>query len=389
MKRVCIVRRKRYPAQKNVKRNAEALASAGYEVDVICLGEKGDKKRETLKGVNVYRLPLPHHRDSVFWYFVDYAVFFIVTSLMLAWFSLRRRYDVIEVNTMPDFLVFITLFPRLLGSKVILYMFENMPGLFMSSFGKGQSHIGTRVLRWIEKISASYAHRVIVSDGLPYKEVLVGHGIPGDKITVILNVPDDAIFNDEVVSSTNSQDQTHFRLVVVSTIVKRYGIQTLVKALPLLCEQIPELMVDIVGEGEYQSTLEEMASDLGVRDRLNFVGQVPHEDVPSYIARAHVGIAPMIDDVGAPNKLFEYSALARPSIASSLPGLRTVFEDGCFLYFQPDDERDLAAQILDLYRNPEKMVTLSSCAQGFYRKYQWSILKHEYLGVYEELLIGS
>ena len=387
MKRVCIVRRKYYLMQKNLKRNAETLANSGYEVDVICLRKKGDRKREKIKGVNVYRLSLPHHRDSVFWYFFDYAIFFIVTSFVLAWFSVRKRYDIIEVNTMPDFLVFITLFPRLLGSKVILYMFENMPALFMSSFGKSPSHIGVKTLRWIEKISASYAHRVIVSDGLPYKEVLVGHGIPSDKITVVLNVPDDAIFSSEF--DNHSQDPEHFRLVVVSTIIRRYGIQTLIKALPLLYKQVPELMVDIVGEGEYQPVLEGMACELGVRDYINFVGQVPHEDVPSYIARAHIGIAPMIEDVGAPNKAFEYSALARPWIASDLPGLRAVFDDDCFLYYQPDDERELATQILELYRNPEKMAAIGSRAQSFYRKYQWSTLKLEYLGVYEELLAGS
>jgi len=387
MKRVCIVRRKHYPWQKNVKRNAEALASAGYEVDVICLARKGESRHETINGVNVHRLSLAHHRNNVFWYFCDYAVFFMVTSLILAWFSLRKRYDIIEVNTMPDFLVFITLVPKLLGSKIILYMYEDMPALFMSSFGKEPSHIGVKILRWIEKISASYAHHVIVSDGLPYKRVLEKHGIPSDKITVILNVPDDAIFDTATITVT--QDERHFRLIVVSTLIKRYGIQTLIRAMPSICERVPELLVDVVGEGEYFPALEEMACSLGVRQYINFIGLVRHDEVPYYISRAHVGVAPMIADVGAPNKLFEYSALARPSISSDLPGIRAVFDDDCVLYFPPDDERELAARVLDLYLNPEKMFALGCRAQSHYEKYRWSSLRHEYLKVYSGLLDNS
>ncbi len=72
--------------------------------------------------------------ENVFWYLFDYAAFFILASLKLAQLSLKKRYDVIEVQTMPDFLVFVTLFPRLLGSKVIFYMFENTPRIVRLKF---------------------------------------------------------------------------------------------------------------------------------------------------------------------------------------------------------------------------------------------------------------
>ena len=384
MKRVCIIRQKYYPENKNLRRNAEALVREGYQVDVICLALKEDKKRETVNGVNAHRISLAYHRGNVFWYFFDYAAFFVLSFLTLARLSLKERYDVVEVDTMPDFLVFISIFPRLLGSKVILYMFENMPALFISGFKLSPNHIGAKLLRFMEKASASYAHHVVVSDGFPYKNVLESRGIPSDKITVVLNVPDDAIFDPTLVAST--VDGNHFRLTVVSTITERYGIQTLVKAVPLLVKDIPNLEVDIVGEGEYRPDLEKMAHDLGVERYLNFTGVIPLDDVPPYIARAHVGVAPMNEDVGAPNKLFEYAALGKPSVASALTGMMAVFEDNGVLYFQPGNEKDLAARILELYHNSEKRTSLGARAQAFYRKYHWPVMKHKYLGVYKQLL---
>lgn len=384
MKRVCIVRQTYYPWQKNVRRNAETLVSQGYQVDVICLRKKGEKKRENMNGVSLYRLPMEHHRGGALRHIFEYGGFFLLASLKLAQLSLKKRYDVIEVHTMPDFLVFATIFPRLLGSKVILYMFENMPALFVSTFGTSPNHIGARLLRFLEWASASYAQRVIVSDGIPYKRVLENRGIPSEKITLVLNVPDNAIF--DLKSLPASKNADHFRLIVVSTLVKRYGVQTLIKAMPLLLREIPELRVDVVGDGEYRSELEKLACDLGVERYLNFAGQVRHDDVPSYIARSDLGLATMIDDVGVPNKLFEYFALGKPSVASSLPSLVATFDKDCVFYFKPNDENDLANRILELYHDPQLRAQLASHAQAFYQRCQWPAMKQEYLRVHQELM---
>lgn len=383
-KRVCIVRQHFYPAQRNLRRSAETLVKEGCEVDVICVGYKDDRKHEVMNGVNIYRISLNYHRGKVFWYLFDYAAFFVLSSLKLAWLSLKKRYDLVEIQTMPDFLVFITLFPRLLGSKVILYMFENIPALFSSSFNVGPNHIVVRLLRFIEKISASYAHSVIVSDGPAYKKVLESRGIPSEKISVVLNVPDDSICNPESVY--NTKDGGFFRLIIAGIPIERNGVQVLIKAIPLLSSDIPNLRVDLTGVGEYLPKLEELATDLGVEAYLNFTGLLPYEKVLSYIARANVGVAPMIEDIGAPNKIFEYIALGIPSVASDLPGVRDVFDDSCVLYFQPGNEKDLANRILELYHNPEKRTSLAYHGQEFYRNCQWQVMKHEYLNVYRKCI---
>jgi glycosyltransferase involved in cell wall biosynthesis len=383
VKRACIVRQKVYSMQRNLRRSAETLLKEGYEVDVICVGEKGERKQEMQKGVNVHRIYFMYHRDNVFWYIFDYAAFFILASLKLAWLSLKKRYDLIEVHTMPDFLVFVTLFPKLLGSKVILYMFENTEQLFVSSFKVSRKHIVARLIRFIAKISASYADSVIVSDGPLHKKAMESLGIPSTKITVVLNVPDNTVFDLEPTGV--AEDGNHFQLVVVSTVLKRYGIQTLVKAIPLLLRDIPEVKVDIIGDGEHRPVLEQMARDLGVDGYLNFTGYINYENVPAYIANAHVCLAPMNDDVGAPNKIFEYMALGKTIVASDLPGVKALFDDKCVSYFQPGDERDLANRVLELYHSPEKRASLGRSAQALYRKYHWPAMKSEYLKVTEKL----
>jgi glycosyltransferase involved in cell wall biosynthesis len=384
MKRVCLVRQKSYPAQRNLRRSAETLVKEGYEVDVVCVGFKGQRKRETMNGVNIYRIYFSYHRDNIFWYLFDYFAFFTLSFLKLTWLTIKHRYDVIEVHTMPDFLVFVALFPKLLGSKVILYMFENTTQLFISGFRVSRRHLIARFLTFIAKVSALFPDRVIVSDGPLHKKEVESYNIPGDKITVVLNVPDESAFS--LQRDCITENGNHFRLVIVSSVLKRYGIQTLIKAVPLLLTDIPQLKVDIVGNGEYSSHIEQKILELGIQEYVNLAGFVPYEKVPAFISRADICVAPMIHDVGAPNKIFEYSALSKPIVASDLPGLRSVFDDSSVLYFEPGNEKELAVRILELYHNAEKRGSLANSAHAVYCRYDWSVMKQLYLRVYKELL---
>jgi glycosyltransferase involved in cell wall biosynthesis len=385
VKKVCIVKSSSYyPQNFQVKRNAETLVANGYKVDVITQRSKGQAKRETINGVDVYRLPVKHYRGSIFSYCFEYSYFFILASLQLARLSLKKGYDIVEVDTIPDFVVFATILPRLQGTRVILNMFENVPELFTSSFKKGQNHVVTRVLRLIERTAANYSHHIICANGPSHKRVLESYGIAGEKITVILNSPDEVRFNIESPVSIDSGE--NFRLMVVSGIIKRYGIQTLIKAVPLLIKDIPELKVDIVGQGEYLPVLKELARDLGVEAYINFTGYIPDDDMVSYMARADITVAPMIDDVGHPIKIFEYFALGKCTVASTHPSLLDTFDKDCLLYFQPGNERDLADRILELYYSPEKRAALASSAWAFYQGCRWQVMQREYLKIYEGLL---
>jgi glycosyltransferase involved in cell wall biosynthesis len=380
-KRACIVKLGHYPDLMLLIRDSETLVSHGYSVDIICVRKKGQKARETTaSGVNIYRLPGDHRRQGALRYIFEYGYFFVLTSLILAWRSVRRRYDVIEVCSMPDFLVFSTIIPRLSGTKVILNLWENMPALFMSTFHKGQKHIFTILLHLAERVSTQYAHHIIVADGIPYKQALEGHGVPSEKITAILNVPDNVTFNLE--SMPTVKDNDHFILIVVATHTKRYGVQTVIKAIPRLIEHIPKLMVNVTGDGEYRPELNKLAGELGVAEYLNFTGRIPYENYLANIAKAHVGIAPMLYDVGVSNKVFEYFALGTPVVASALPSLMSTFSSNCILYYTPGNEEELADRVIELYHNPGKRTSLAASGQAFYQKCRWQVMKHEYLKVY-------
>jgi glycosyltransferase involved in cell wall biosynthesis len=382
-KKVCIIRQKFYPQQRNLRRNAENLTRNGYKVDVICVGDENQPKNEIQNGINVHRVYFSYHRNNVFWYFFDYIAFFILVSYNLVKFSLKERFDVIEVCNVPDFLVFATFFPKLLGSKVIFNMFEKTESLFATSFGLSQRHIFTRFINFVTMLCVRYADFVIFTDVVVQKQITENYGLPAEKNTLILNVPDESVFNLE--PDIPRGDNNRFTIAIVSTILKRYGIQTMVNAVPRLVKEIPDLHVDIVGSGEFLPIAQKMADNMGVGAYLNFTGFIPYDQVSAYIARADVCVAPMIDDVGTPNKVLEYFALGKATISSILPGLTALVGDDCLLYFQPGNDVELAEKILELFRDPAKRGALGQKAREFYLKNRWPVMLERYLGVYRKL----
>ncbi|HEB53494.1 MAG TPA: glycosyltransferase WbuB, partial [bacterium] len=116
--RVCMVVHAYYEGDARVRRYAESLAARGNEVDVLALRAPGKPAEERLRAVQVHRLPLSRRRGGTLRYLFEYLWFTLLCGLVLA--RRCRRYDVVHVHNMPDFLVFAALLPRLFGRAVLL-----------------------------------------------------------------------------------------------------------------------------------------------------------------------------------------------------------------------------------------------------------------------------
>jgi glycosyltransferase involved in cell wall biosynthesis len=383
MKRICIVRHREYPDAVPTRRNAETLVAHGYKVDVVCIKKNGEKNREVIHGVNVYRLPLEHHRKGVLRYIFEYGAFFLLAFLKLSQLSLTRRYQAVQIDNMPDFIVFTALVPRLLGAKIVFQLLDHTPEVFADSFGVSTNHILVKTLRFIEKVSVRWADYCIGTQ-IINKQIIESHGVPSSKIAVVLNVPDDTFGCDAIASHDNGT----FCLMTHGNLLEKYGVQTLIKAVPMLTGEIPNLRVKVVGKGEYRQRLEELAKSLGVEDYVQFTGWVPPDEIAAHIAEAKIGIVSIIVNKNPmlPNKLFEYLALGKPSIAAAIPTIKSYFDEDSVMFYEPDNTSDLASCILELYRNPEKRAALAASGSAVYEKYRWSVTKYEYLKVFDRMI---
>ena len=110
-----------YRTDPRVIRAAEAAVDGGFDVDFLALRRENDPAVEHINGVRLIHLAQQRYRGGgMVRYMASYVEFFLRCLLKVTWLELGKRYRVVHVNNMPDFLVFCALFPKLRGAKVLL-----------------------------------------------------------------------------------------------------------------------------------------------------------------------------------------------------------------------------------------------------------------------------
>jgi glycosyltransferase involved in cell wall biosynthesis len=380
---VCIVRHNYYPdPQNHVRRDAEALVSAGYDVTVVSLRRPGQAWRERVHGVHVYRMPVVHRRASVLRYFWEYGAFACLAFVAVSLLHLVKRFRVVEVDNMPDPLVFSGLVPKLTGARVLFYIFDNMPEMMMDSRKVGPGHPLVRLLLTAERTACCFADRVIVTQEMP-RRLVAARGVPDARLSVVLNCADDTLYHADV-KRQRTREQDSFQIVTHGALLERYGIQTLIEALPRVVEAVPGAEILVFGAGEDRPRLEQLTHQLRLEDRVHFRGFVPMDELVQTLAQADVGYVGMLQDLALPNKLMEYVALGVPVVLSRWRTFEYYFPDDTVTYFMTGDPGDLADKLIGIALCPGDARERAGRASALYRGYEWRVQRQRYLGIYVE-----
>ena len=223
MKSVCLLVQNVYDVDPRVKRKAEALAAAGYAVDVLALRPSNGNKTYILNGVNVYTVSLGKKRGSLLRYAFEYTTFFLWALVRVTLLMRRRRYIAVDVNTLPDFLVFAAIPARWMGAKLILDMHEITPEFYMSKYGIAENSWLVRLLKYQEKISFNRADYVITITE-PIQNLLIGRGLDPAKSTIVMNAVDETPFASALGPAAANSDPDKFVMMYHGTLTRVYGL---------------------------------------------------------------------------------------------------------------------------------------------------------------------
>ena len=201
---------------------------------------------------------------------------------------------------------------------------------------------------------------------------LVRGGVPADRIHVI---PSGTRVFDAVARGPTG-------VLFVGRLHRQKGVDTLIRALPLL----PEATVMLVGDGPERAPLRRLATDLGVADRVTVTGFVPHGMVPGLLAGADVVVLPSrYEELGT--ALVEAMAAGRPVVASHVGGIPELVRDGVDgLLVPPDDPAALAKAVTRVLANPVLAAELGASGRARVAGHDWAALAGRVLGVYRTVL---
>lgn len=361
------------------------LHGKGLQIDVIAPHAPGAKKHELLDGINVYRYPyfisglqtlaysggiLANLKKNPLNYLL---VPFLVSAQALALYHRLKttRYHLIHAHWLiPQGCVcaFINLF---LGRKA--------PALICTSHGGDLYALNnfsfTRFKQWTIN---RCAHFCVVSSAM--KKVAMNMGVNGGKISV-MPMGVDMINEFKPVPEVKRNDQ---RLIFVGRLVEKKGAGCLLDAMARVIKTVPGAELLIVGDGPLRSTLEQKAKQLGLDDHVQFLGSVPHHQLPDLYSSAGIAVMPSVidsagDQEGLGLVIIEAMGCGCAVIASSLEAIRDVIDTDTGIFVTPGDTAALTEKICLLLRNRELRQQIAARGRDKVTKqFDWQVAGERY-----------
>lgn len=151
----------------------------------------------------------------------------------------------------------------------------------------------------------------------------------------------------------------------VGSLSRWHRVDLLLKAFQFLEERNPGMFkLCIVGMGEEYKNLRSLEQRFALEEKVEWRGPLPHEGAFAATAEFDIAVLPNTLPTGAPMKLFEYAALARPVVAPDLPNLRDLFSEEEMCFVEPGDPKSLAEAIQRLAEDPETARAVGLKAQA-------------------------
>lgn len=193
----------------------------------------------------------------------------------------------------------------------------------------------SRELTWLTKAVYRRAAAVI-ANSRNTASLLAEFGVEASRVHVVYPGVDVSKFLPRGAASLALRrrlaDDDETLLLTVGRLQRRKGQDLVLKALHAARGAAAKLRYAIVGEGEDRARLEQLAVDLGVADRVTFVGAVAAEALPSYYAAADIFVHPNRVDHGDFEGFgivfLEAAAAALPVIGGRSGGVPEAIEEG-------------------------------------------------------------
>jgi glycosyltransferase involved in cell wall biosynthesis len=367
----------------SVYHRAKALASLGYEVDLVTypLG-----KDVAVPGLRIYRAPaLPFIQKvkigpSLAKIPLDVLVFFTAVRRLL-W----RRYRYIHTHEEAGLMG--VLLASVFGCKHLYDMHSDLSQQ-MSNFSFTQNKLLIGLIEALQKLIVSKADAVIAI--CPDLEHTVARMAPGKRVYMIENV---AV--DEALPPPDERDVEKLRqdlklgtdpiLLYTGTFEGYQGIDILLKSVAIVKKTYPNARYVLVGgRPEQVEEQRRLATELGINDMVRFTGQRPLEEMPRYMALADILLSPRSEGTNSPLKLYTYLRSGKPILATSIFSHTQILTPE-MASLVPPTAQGLADGALALLQNPEQAKAMGERGRQVAEKnYSWSAFLEKNRRAYSE-----
>ena len=340
------------------------LAARGHQVGVVTsMSMPGLPHTETMDGVRVWRTVLPA-RNTVGWALHAFGS-------MPRFGGLARRADILHAQDIAAVL------PCMVAQRAA----GGVP--FVTTYHTSHFLLRAESPFWrpvFKRFIAAADHNLAASTEIAE----VARSIdPASRVEPLTNGVETALFR-RTTPTLPSPAPGRKRLLVPRRLFHKNGVEYLVRAMPAILERVDAEAV-IIGDGPERPRLEALAAELGVSERVVFLGARLNRDMPGLLSSGDLAVFPSLMEATSVAAL-EAMACETPVAASRVGGLPEIVDTSVGGLFEPGDPAALARTVVELLEGGQ----LSSLGAAARRRVveQWSNdrLVDRHIAIYEDVL---
>jgi len=252
-----------------------------------------------------------------------------------------------------------------------------------------------RITRALESYALKRVDAVTtICEGL--RNDILGRGILPNKVTVIPNAVNIENFSvgekPDLQLAMNLGLNGKLLLGFIGSFYAYEGLNILLRALPKILSQNPDIQILLVGGGPQEKELKNLAVQLGIESKVVFTGRVPHDQVQRYYNLIDVLVYPRLrmrlTDLVTPLKPLEAMAQGKLIMASDVGGHLELIQDRkTGIIFKSGNPDALATKVLDLLSRCDSWPALRAAARNYVEtERNWPVSVARYKDVYGSLV---
>ena len=352
---------------------AKELVNLGNQIDVITCRMKGQPREEDVDGFTVYRVISWRKglHDSGFRGAFSYVLYANFKFLSL---TRKNHYDVIHYFFgLPT--AFLSLLP---GKHRKIPYFVSLRGSDVPNYDRSNSklQLAHQILKPLTKKIWKNADQVMAVTNSLKKTAL--RTAPDQDIIVMPNGVESIFFKDITRINKNIN---HLKLISVARLIKRKGIQDILKALEELKD--PTISLLVVGTGNYEKELKKMCKNLSLSNTVTFYGFCPPKELLMLYHKCDVFILPSLAEAFG-NVFAEAMACGLPIIGSNIGGIPDLVDKENGILVEPGNIDEIKNAILKMKVSKEMRIKMAEAnRKKILECYAWEKIAKMHLSVYQ------
>ena len=289
------------------------------------------------------------------WLYVVVPFFLMAEYFVLIRMLRIHRFDLIHAHW---------IIPQGLMALLALPFAKSKAALLCTSHGTDLYGLRGSFFAWLKLFVLNHTDRLTVVSRAMHEKVL-SMGVDPEKVTVI---PMGVELKKRFVPPAERKEK--HALLFVGRLIEKKGLRYLIEAMPWILEQNPSAYLRIIGDGPEKTVMEKRISELGINNRIQFMGPVPNENLPSFYQSSNIVIFPSVIAEGFGLVLVEALGCECALVVSDFPAKSDIISEGETALVVPQkDVKLLAQRVNELLDNSALRTSLGKAGRQF-------VLKH-------------